>query len=69
MKPRTKVALAQNTAVGVPVILAEAVFSGLPLTLVQHVVVAAIGGYAVSLVMVYVTLRGFVERWIRSAHP
>lgn len=69
MKPRTKVALAQNTAVGLPVVLAEAILSGLPLSLVQHVVVAAVGGYAVSLVMVYLTLRGFVERWIRSAHP
>jgi hypothetical protein len=67
MRSRTKIALAQNTAVGVPVILGEAVFSGLPLTEVQHVLLAAFGGYAISLVLVYASLRGFVERWIRRA--
>lgn len=65
MKPRTKISLAQNTAVGIPVIVAEAVFSALPLTEVQHIVLAAFGGYAVSLAFVYLTLRGFVEKWIR----
>jgi hypothetical protein len=67
MKSRTKIALAQNTAVGIPVILGEAIFSSLPLTEVQHVLLAAFGGYAISLVMVYTTLIGFVERWIRRA--
>jgi hypothetical protein len=67
MRPRTKIALAQNTVVGVPVIIGEALFSGLPLTGVQHVLLAACGGYAISLVGVYATLRGFVERWIRRA--
>jgi hypothetical protein len=65
MKSRTKIALAQNTAVGIPVILGEAVFSSLPLTEVQHVILAAVGGYAISLVTVYATLKGFVEQWIR----
>lgn len=69
MHPRTKIALAQNTVVGVPVIVAEAIFSGLPLTEVQHIALAALGGYAVSLVFVYLTLRGFVERWIRRSPP
>jgi hypothetical protein len=63
MRPRTKIALAQNTAVGVPVIIGEALFASLPLTEVQHILLAACGGYAISLLGVYATLRGFVERW------
>jgi hypothetical protein len=63
MRPRTKIALAQNTAVGVPVLIGEAVFAGLPLTEVQHILLATCGGYAISLFFVWVSLRGFVERW------
>ena len=43
--------------VGVPVIIAEAIFSTLPVSILDHFLLASLGGYAVSLVFVYLSLK------------
>ena len=57
MQPRTKLALKMNTLVGIPVIVAETVFSQLPVSALGHFALASLGGYSVSLVFVWASLK------------
>ena len=60
--PRTKLALVQNTIIGVPVIAVISAFNGLTASNpspVVHTLGSAVFGFATSLVMLYVTLVAF----------
>lgn len=65
MKPRTKLALLQNTLVGIPVILVMSLFNGATAhnpSILLHVGGSAVLGYATSLVFLYLSLRVFRVR-------
>jgi hypothetical protein len=62
MSPRTKLALLQNTFVGVPVIAVMSAFNGLTAadpSIALHVAGSAALGYLTSLVFLYLSLRAF----------
>jgi len=62
MNPRTKLALLQNTFVGVPVIAVMSVFNGLTASdpsILLHVAGSASLGYLTSLVFLYLSLHVF----------
>lgn len=61
MNPRTKLALVQNTIIGVPVILVISIFNGVfaNASALDHVVGSAVFGYSTSLIMLYATLNLF----------
>jgi hypothetical protein len=62
MSPRTKLALVQNTIIGVPVILVISAFNGVTASdpsLVVHTLGSAVFGFATSLTMLYITLVAF----------
>lgn len=61
MNPRTKLALIQNTVIGVPVILVISIFNGVfaSASALDHVIGSAVFGYSTSLIMLYITLNLF----------
>lgn len=61
MTPRTKLALIQNTIIGVPVIVVISLFNGIEAnaSALIHALGSAVFGYSTSLVMLYITLRWF----------
>jgi hypothetical protein len=62
MNPRTKLALLQNTFVGVPVIIVMSAYNGLTASnpsILLHVVGSASLGYLTSLVFLYASLKTF----------
>ena len=61
MSPRTKLALTQNTIIGVPVIIVISVFNGIfaNSSAEIHALGSAVFGYSTSLVMLYITLNLF----------
>lgn len=65
LKPRTKLALVQNTVIGVPVIVVISIFNGVTASNqspLLHLLGSAVFGYATSLVMLYLTLVAFRVR-------
>jgi hypothetical protein len=62
MNPRTKLALLQNTFVGVPVIIVMSAYNGLIASnpsILLHVAGSASLGYLTSLVFLYASLKMF----------
>lgn len=61
MTPRTKLALIQNTIIGIPVIVVISIFNGIEAnaSAMVHVLGSAIFGYTTSLVMLFITLKWF----------
>jgi hypothetical protein len=68
VKPRTKTALVMNCVVGIPVIVALSAWNASThfANPAETALTNAALGFTVSLVFVWVSLRGFVERWIRA---
>lgn len=69
MNPRTRTAITMNCVVGIPVILSLSALNALvhfP-TPTETALSNAALGFSVSFFMVYLSLRGFVERWVRAA--